>query len=143
MLTCPSAVKFIRDQAEATLSTSAQSPSDKSSGHTNTAQAAATALRKLLIGDHSESSNISEELGSAVAPNNLKPLDGWSSGVSLKKSHCFLLLKPQVVLRHKAPGVEEQTCIVAAHQAKMQSFDIMDDSNIEDPISGKVMSRCV
>lgn len=69
----------------------------------------------------------------------MDPLSGWSDGVSLRKSHFCLLLKPQVVLRSETNV--ESVCILAAVQAKLQSFAIMDDSNVEDPISGKIMSR--
>jgi hypothetical protein len=68
------------------------------------------------------------------------PLDGWSDGVSLRKAHCCFLLKPQVVLRDEGSG---DVCVVAAVQAKMESFAILDNANIDDPISGKIMSRQV
>lgn len=66
------------------------------------------------------------------------PLDGWSDGVTLRKAHCCFLLKPQIVLKDEGSG---KVCVVAAIQAKMQSFAIMDNVNIDDPISGKIMSR--
>lgn len=68
------------------------------------------------------------------------PLDGWSDGVTLRKAHCCFLLKPQVVLKDEESG---DVCVIAAIQAKLQSFAIMDNVNIDDPISGKIMSRCV
>jgi hypothetical protein len=67
------------------------------------------------------------------------PMHGWTDGVSLRKSHFCLLLKPQVVLRNIAG--RESVCVLAASQAQLQSFSIMDDSNANDPVSGKVMSR--
>ncbi len=66
------------------------------------------------------------------------PLDGWSDGVALRKAHCCFLLKPQVVLKEEESGA---VCVVAAVQAKLQSFAILDNANIDDPISGKIMSR--
>lgn len=66
------------------------------------------------------------------------PLDGWSDGVTPRKSHCCILLKPQVVLTEEESGA---VCVVAAVQAKLQSFAIMDNANIDDPISGKIMTR--
>lgn len=69
------------------------------------------------------------------------PLSGWSNGVSLRKSHFGLLLKPQIVLRSEGSGSTDSVLVLAAVQAKLQSFAIMDDANAEDPISGKVMSR--
>lgn len=130
------AVKFILDQAAASV-TDLSGHEDKT---LNAAQAAASALRKILTGDGLKEPGRPEE--SKLSPENanvIDPLSGWSDGVSLHKSHCCLLLKPQVVLRTR--GVEGETCIVAAIQAKLQSFAIMDDANADDPVSGKVMSR--
>ena len=73
-------------------------------------------------------------------PQNIMsdPLEGWGEGVELRKSHCCLLLKPQIILRGTGAN---NTCIVAASQAKLQSYAIMDIHNSDDPISGKIMSR--
>ncbi|KAJ7179036.1 golgi-body localization protein domain-containing protein [Mycena filopes] len=122
------AVKFIRDQAE---DVSVMAPDKHRS--LGTAQAAAHALRKILGGHERKSV---DQDPTQEAPIDLDPLDGWFDGVSLQKGHCCLLLKPQIVLRDEA-----QTCVVAAVQAKLQSYAIMDDSNVDDPVSGKVMSR--
>lgn len=134
-----SAVKFIRDQANIALAPSSSEPQD----HPNqpmSPQAAASMLRRILAGDgnrsHGQHRDTSFETGSLSA---VDPLDGWSEGVSLRKSHCCLLLKPQVILRNRDGTAE--TCIVTAVQAKLQSFAIMDDSNADDPVSGKVMTR--
>ena len=108
---------------------------EKTRGAGNTAQVAASALRKMLKGEPSKSS---VEVCSDERREVINPLDGWTSGVSLRKSHCCLLLNPQVVMRGQGP---KDTCIVAAVQAKLQSFAIMDNSNVDDPVSGKVMSR--
>uniref|UniRef100_A0A8H7Y1A7 Uncharacterized protein n=1 Tax=Psilocybe cubensis TaxID=181762 RepID=A0A8H7Y1A7_PSICU len=131
------AVKFIRDQANAGSVTDTEDESIKSP--TNTAQLAAVALRKILKGgnDIRTSVDIIREKN-AQPPGEVKPLSGWTEDVSLRKSHCCLLLKPQIILRGE--GVND-TCIVAAAQAKLQSFAIMDPLNMEDPISGKIMSR--
>ncbi|KAK7061817.1 golgi-body localization protein domain-containing protein [Favolaschia claudopus] len=126
------AVKFIRDQAE---DVGVMSGPDKHRT-LGTAQAAAHALRKILIGNERKSL---EEGPAREPPIDLDPLDGWSEGISVWKGHCCLLLKPQIVLRDE--GADVQTCVVAAVQAKLQSYAIMDDSNADDPISGKVMSR--
>ena len=45
----------------------------------------------------------------------------------------------QVVLRSEASA--EAVCVLAAVQGKLQSYHILDDANVEDPISGRVMSR--
>lgn len=101
------------------------------------AQAAAHALRKILSG-HDERKS-SDEGSHREPPIDLDPLDGWFEGISLQKGHCCLLLKPQIVLRDESDSV--RTCVVAAVQAKLQSYAIMDDSNVEDPITSKIMSR--
>jgi hypothetical protein len=69
----------------------------------------------------------------------IDPLSGWAEGVSLRKSHFCLLLKPQIVLQSE-DGMGS-VCILAAVQAKLQSFTILDSSNAEDPVCGKVMTR--
>ncbi|KAF7301766.1 hypothetical protein MIND_00742200 [Mycena indigotica] len=127
------AVKFIRDQAEQ-VSGIAGLDKHHSLG---AAQAAAHALKKILTGHERPSF---EDEGSPLDPSiGLNPLDGWMEGVSLVKGHCCLLLKPQIVLRDDWSS--QRSCVVAAVQAKLQSYAIMDNGNVDDPISGKVMSR--
>ncbi|KAJ6628726.1 golgi-body localization protein domain-containing protein [Mycena sp. CBHHK59/15] len=126
------AVKFILDQAE-DVSVMVSRERHRSLG---TAQAAAQALKKLLSGH--ERKSVDEE-PAHEPPIAMDPLEGWFEGVSLQKGHCCLLLKPQIVLRDE--NASDQTCVVAAVQAKLQSYAIMDDSNADDPVSGKVMSR--
>lgn len=107
---------------------------------TSTAQAAAMALRKIFTGDNPKSSvEVSGKI-SGQPPGVIDPLNGWDDGVSLRKSHCCLLLKLQIILQSE--GAVEPGCVVTAVQAKLQSFAIMDDSNVDDPVSGQVMSRC-
>lgn len=108
------------------------------------AQAAANALRKILIGEGGPNrSNSAAEVTDAniLDPDTVNPMSGWSDGVSLRKSHFCLLLKPQIVLRSESNV--DSVCVLAAVQAKLQSFVVMDDSNVEDPITGKIMTRCV
>lgn len=108
------------------------------------AQAAANALRKILIGEGGPNrSNPAVEVTDAKIfdPNAVNPMGGWSDGVSLRKSHFCLLLKPQIVLRSESNV--DAVCVLEAVQAKLQSFAVMDDSNVEDPISGKIMTRYV
>ncbi|KAF8974465.1 golgi-body localization protein domain-containing protein [Flammula alnicola] len=133
------AVKFIRDQANAVLAVGKEEESLKDRGPSNTAQIAASALRKMLRGDSSAkiSVDVAHESNSHLHVK-VDPLDGWAEGVSLTKSHCCLLLRPQIILSGEA---REDKCIVAAAQAKLQSFAIMDLLNLYDPVSGKVMSR--
>lgn len=139
ILTYISAVKFIRDQANAALAMEDQNIDDteKVRDPGSAAQLAASALRKMLKMDYSKSS---VEISTEEHREVIDPLNGWSNGVSLRKSHCCLLLKPQIVMCGQEP---KDTCVVAAVQAKLQSFAIMDNSNAGDPVSGKVMSRRV
>ncbi|KAF9008973.1 golgi-body localization protein domain-containing protein [Cyathus striatus] len=134
------AVKFIRDQAETVLpQTEAEEEPEKGKLSTsNTAQFAASALRKILKVDNQKASV--EITNDAVCdiPEGNDPLDGWAEGVSLKRSHCCLLLKPQIIMRGE--GTKE-ACIVASAHAKLQSYAIMDNANLKDSVSGKVMSR--
>ena len=118
------------------MATTSYNVNDKSKGPASSAQAAAHALRKMLTGE--KTAHVSEN-HLPQAADAMDPLSGWSDGVSLRKSHFCLLLKPQIVLRSEANA--DSVCVLAAVQAKLQSFAIMDDSNVEDPISGKIMSR--
>lgn len=103
------------------------------------AQAAATAIRKILGGD-GESKSFPEHTETCQEKmEHLDPLSGWSDGVTLNRSHFVMLLKPQLVLRSDV--TESSVCILTALQATLQGFSIMDTSNAEDPISGRVMRR--
>ncbi|KAH8113231.1 golgi-body localization protein domain-containing protein [Phellopilus nigrolimitatus] len=134
------AVKFIRDQANAYARVSADTEEKDKKARNSTgaaAQAAAHALKKILIGSDDESNS---ELGIDAADLSASsPMDGWSEGVSLNKSHFCLLLKPQIVLRSEAS--KDSVLVLAAVQATLQSFDILDTANISDPVSGRVMTR--
>lgn len=132
-----SAIKFLLDQAKAAVSTESQT-NNVTKTNLTAAQAAAVALRRLLTGDEALQAADTEDPESD-ASSVLDPLNGWSGGVSLEKSHCCLLLKPQIVLQNH--GEEGETCIVAAVQAKLQTYAVMDEANADDPVSGKVMSR--
>ncbi|KAF9451680.1 hypothetical protein P691DRAFT_757138 [Macrolepiota fuliginosa MF-IS2] len=130
------AVRFIRDRAKATQTSSNPVHEEQHRNPTNTAQLAASAIRRMLRGEGSKAAieiDQQEDMGLQT-----DPLDGWSDGVTLRKAHCCFLLKPQVVLRDEESG---DVCVVAAVQAKLQSFAIMDNANIDDPISGKIMTR--
>ncbi|KAG5639269.1 hypothetical protein H0H81_004930 [Sphagnurus paluster] len=141
------AVKFIRDQAEAAISNSdddidsdSEETHQKVWGPSATAYMAASALKKILKGDTSKPSLEMNTCNKSDPqfPEQFDPLQGWSEGVSLRKSHSVLLLKPQIVMQGEG---SKDALIVAAVQAKLQIFAIMDDSNANDHISGKVMSR--
>jgi len=109
-------------------------------GRGNTALLAASAIRKIIKGDNHTRTSVDVQSEDVQGLGTPDPMDGWAEGVSLAKSHYCLLLKPQIVLRGET---STDACIVAASQAKLQSFAIMDLGNFDDPVSGKVMSRCV
>ncbi|KAH9899928.1 golgi-body localization protein domain-containing protein [Cubamyces lactineus] len=133
------AVKFIRDQAQAALA-ELQQEAGKHKGPAASAQAAAIAVKKLLVGEGGSTPSV-EFVPQTVSklPATIDPLHGWGEGVSPRKGHFCLLLKPQVVLRSNADT--ESVCVLAAVQGKLKTFAIMDDANAHDPISGKVMNR--
>ncbi|KAG1768119.1 golgi-body localization protein domain-containing protein [Suillus occidentalis] len=131
------AVKFIRDQAETVLLTGAPTDREKLKGPVNTAQTAATVLKRILNRDRND---VPIEVADDVADDGaVNPLAGWDEGVVLQKRHFCLLLKPQIVLRSE--GSTDSVSVLAAVQAKLQSFTIMDKSNLEDPVSGTIMTR--
>ncbi|KAG8218593.1 hypothetical protein J3R82DRAFT_4234 [Butyriboletus roseoflavus] len=137
------AVKFIRDQAEAMVRQVAGHSTEKSKASAGAAQAAASAFRRMLAGGRG---NTSLDIQTDVAsdPADVKPLEGWEEGVVLRKRHFCLLLKPQIILQSadSSPDIDtESVVILAAVQAKLQVFKIMDASNLEDPISGHIMHR--
>lgn len=133
-------MKFIRDQAKAAL---AEPDDDVAKGRTSavsgTAQMATTVLRKILKGDNGTKIPLDVIRSSnALSADKVDPMEGWADGVTLVKSHCCLLMKPQIILRGEG---HTDKLVVAAGQAKLQSFAIMDLLNMEDPVSGKIMSR--
>lgn len=133
-------MKFIRDQANSLRPTSLDTEDKEKKTRNPTgaaAQAAAQALRKILIGNEGDATAV--HAPEVEDSNIFNPMDGWSEGVSLKKSHFCLLLKPQIVLRSEA--TKGSVCVLAAVQATMQAFAIVDTANVEDPISGRVMTR--
>ncbi|KAI6047410.1 golgi-body localization protein domain-containing protein [Pisolithus marmoratus] len=137
------AVKFIRDQADTLMPHPNDQNNDRMKTPVNAAQAAASALRRILT---RERGSTSLDMQSGVAPmlREVNPLDGWEEGVILRKSHFCLLLKPQIILLSTEPssGVgEASTVVLAAVQAKLQSFKIMDAANLEDPVSGTIITR--
>lgn len=135
-------MKFIRDQASTLIRLSTDSDGKEKKGRSATgmaAQVAAQALRKILVGgeDGPAVLHTTETEDSDI----FNPMEGWTEGVSLNKSHFCLLLKPQVVL--KSDVSRDSVCIMAAIQATLQSFAILDTANADDPISGRVMTRFV
>ena len=133
------AVKFIRDQAQAALA-EFQHETEKHAGPAASAHAAAARLKTFLTGESNVPAPVefAPQTVSKLAPT-VDPLYGWAEGVSARKGHFCLLLKPQVVLRSNDD--QESVCILAAVQGKLKTFTIMDDANVNDPISGKVMNR--
>ncbi|KAF8556963.1 hypothetical protein OG21DRAFT_1435884 [Imleria badia] len=138
------AVKFIRDQAEAMVpQVAGHNNTEKSKASAGAAQTAASALRKMLSGGRG-STSLDIQTDASTDPADVKPLDGWEDGVVLRKRHFCFLLKPQIILQSTdaSPNVDaESVVILAAVQAKLQVFKIMDASNLEDHISGHIMHR--
>ncbi|KAI0719613.1 golgi-body localization protein domain-containing protein [Cerioporus squamosus] len=133
------AVKFIRDQAQAAVA-EFHRETETHKGPAASAQAAAAAVKKLLVGDAASAPSV-EFVPQTVSklPSAVDPLHGWAEGVSARKGHFCLLLKPQIVLRSTEDS--ESVCVLAAVQGKLKTFSIMDDANANDPVSGKVMNR--
>jgi hypothetical protein len=103
-------------------------------------QAATNALRRILTAENNPRVSVLMSDDTPCRPAGaFDPLSGWSEGVTLLRSHFLLLLKPQIVLRTEVD--QHSVCVLAAVHAKSQSFNVMDDSNIDDPVSGKVMTR--
>jgi hypothetical protein len=135
-------VKFIRDQDLLQTSLEEDSTDDhqSSKGATGVAQAAIQSLRKSL-GRENETEVADTILRDSIdsVQSTLDPMEGWGEGVSLRRSHFCVLLKPQVVLQSETNT--DSVCVVAAGLAKLQTNVILDDSNADDPVSGKIMSR--
>lgn len=106
----------------------------------NTAHTAATVLKRILSRDRNGVSiEVDDDDDVPDGDGAVNPLVGWDEGVALQKRHFCLLLKPQIVLRSE--GTSDSVSVLAAVQAKLQSFTIMDKSNLEDPVSGTIMTR--
>lgn len=134
------AVKFMRDQARSGAFVSQEGVDEsKPKGPGASAQAAAQAFLRRLAGDDENKTSVQISRQPLPEPGIVDPLGGCSDGVSLRQSHFCLLLKPQIVLRSEAS--ENAVCVLAAVQAKLQSFGIMDNANAEDPVSGKILTR--
>ncbi|KAI6163026.1 golgi-body localization protein domain-containing protein [Pisolithus thermaeus] len=133
------AVKFIRDQADTLIPRPGDQNTDRMKTPVNAAQAAASALRRILTKERG-STSLDIQSGVPPSPLEVNPMDGWDDGVILRKSHFCLLLKPQIILLSTEIG-EASTVVLAAVQAKLQSFKIMDASNLEDPVSGTIITR--
>ncbi|THH02741.1 hypothetical protein EW026_g149 [Hermanssonia centrifuga] len=137
------AVKFIRDQALTAIHNFEHEniEPDKHRGHaTGVAQTATQAVRKILGGGDGGPSTSVESSSEPLfhTPDNRDPLKGWSKGVSLRKGHFCLLLKPQLILRSETST--ESVCVLTAVQGNLQTYHIMDDVNADDPVSGKIMN---
>lgn len=133
------AVKFIRDQAQQAMDH--LQFDDDNDKHRGPAQVAAQAMRKILSGGDGTAKTSIDVSSEPLDENSdySDPMKGWTEGVSLEKGHFCLLLKPQLVLRSEAS--KEAVCVLAAVQGKLQTYNIMDQDNIDDPVSGKIMSR--
>lgn len=130
-------MKFIRDQAQAAMAEIIRPNMEEPHGRY---ASAAIAMRNLFFGDGASShSSPSQMEPSDSIPRD--PLEGWSDGVSLRKGHFCLLLKPQVILR--SAESTEAICVLAAVHGALKTYAIMDNANADDPACGKIMNRCV
>lgn len=112
---------------------------EKHRGAAASAQAAAHAVRKILTGGDGGSKTSLDVVTESLTVDDADPMRGWAEGVTLQKGHFCLLLKPQLVLRSEANT--EAVCVLAAVQGKLQTYNIMDKANVDDPVSGKIMNR--
>jgi hypothetical protein len=72
--------------------------------------------------------------------NSFDPSAGWSSPeVSIDSKHSCLLINPSIVLHND--GAAGSAIVLAADRASLQSYAVMDKSNVDDPISGRIMTR--
>ncbi|KAH9943489.1 golgi-body localization protein domain-containing protein [Epithele typhae] len=135
------AVKFIRDQAQAAVAEiHHHHPHPEHEKHKGAAQAVGGVMKKFFAIEDTSAPSIDLTQQSIPKPSaTVDPLGGWAEGVSANAGHFCLLLKPQIVLRSTED--EDAVCILAAVQGKLKSFSIMDKTNINDPVTGKVMSR--
>ncbi|KAL5488078.1 FMP27 [Sanghuangporus weigelae] len=137
------AVKYIRDQINSHLRLSTDTDMTKKIKNPTglAAQAAANALRKILTyHDNDGRPSQAYQASETSDDGEFDPMAGWSDeAVSRNKSHFCLLLKPQVVLRSET--TKDSMLVLAALQATLQSHTILDVANIDDPISGRVMTR--
>ena len=133
------AVKFIRDQALAHTRSSTETFESRRKARRATG-IAAQAIKKILTSfdDDEPNGHFYEEPD--VMTSAFDPMSGWSKDdVSLTKSHFCLLLKPQLILR--SDTAKDSVVVLACVQASMQSFTVLDTANIEDPVTGKIMTR--
>ena len=134
------AVKFIRDQAHSARAEPGKSNHEKRRPRAGSAQAAAQAVLRMLTGD--ERQRNTEALHGKERTNkltNADPLYGWDQGVSERKAHLCLLLKPQIVMRSKR--TPRSILVLAADHVILRNYRILDTLNADDPVSGYVMQR--
>ena len=137
------AVKFIRDQAHSTRNSPREefSPGKRQRLPAVGAQAAAQAVRRMLTGDdrHKPEETPSNKREESHKLSNTDPLHGWDQGVSERKAHLCLLLKPQIVLRSE--NSDHSVLVLAADHVVLRNYGILDTLNADDPVSGYVMQR--
>lgn len=135
------AVKFIRDQALTARIEPRKLDPEKRRPRAGSAQAAAHAVRRMLTGDERQKSNETQrnEEPRTSKLTNADPLYGWDRGVSERKAHLCLLLKPQIILRSERS--RRSIVVLAADHVILRNYGILDTFNAEDPVSGFVMQR--
>lgn len=124
------AVKFIRDQEFGFLAAGPNDTITDRRPRSGSVHIAAKAVKRILARESREGPD---------DPNGSESLLGWEPGISERKAHLCLLLKPQVVL--KSNHTEDFALLLVADHVVLRNHGIVDDANIDDPISGHIMQR--
>jgi hypothetical protein len=150
------AVKFIREQAQNDAGKGEGLPEEPRKSRT-AASRAQTLFKFRRSADERRSPELAALARLAEHPraststsSRIDPSEGWSDGVSIRKSHLCLLLKPQFCLqmehRNGAKGEKElppSTVVISTTSASLQSFDVVDNEHADDPVNGHIMVRLV
>jgi hypothetical protein len=67
------------------------------------------------------------------------PFEGLSDDFLIRKSHCFVLLQPQIALKSNIDS--ESVVILGANMLDLQMFSVLDKQDIDDPVNARVMRR--
>jgi hypothetical protein len=105
----------------------------------NRAQAVAQNLKRILTREERPGSSEDVSLVPSAPSGKIDPGAGWSEGVTTRSSHYCLLIKPQIVLSSEATSTS--ILVLSASTALLQSFSILDNEHIDDPVNGDIMSR--
>jgi hypothetical protein len=130
------AVKFIRDQA---LTADSNTNEKTVKPRQRAGSVAAQAVRRMLVGEDKQRPNLEKNTKSQSPVADIDPLYGWDQGVTARKAHLCLLLKPQIVL-HNTNTPDSKLVLIANHVIS-RNYGILDTLNASDPVSGFIMQR--